>query len=335
MRSERWLLAAVLVGACSQPSDGDPPLGQESSTSTTAGGSNTQGETGESTSESGTTRGSPPGEASTAADPSSVSTVDETAGESTTTGGAELLCDPAVSLSNREIVATAIDELFVQKDLGAIDRYWSDPYLQHNPIAQSGVAAFRSIMSSFVPTPSFQYQRLRTLGECDLVVVQGQYSQTGVIFDMFRVSDEGKIIEHWDSDSNQASETGGPTEITDPGSTAENREHVIAFLTAVLIDGQHDRVAEFLAPAYEEHRTTTATGPDALLEYVDRDAITYVEIHHVIADGNFVFTLSEGQRQGAAFGFYDLFRLENGSIVEHWDSRRSVPNSTASGLPIF
>lgn len=51
--------------------------------------------------------------------------------------------------------------------------------------------------------------------------------------------------------------------------------------------------------------------------------------------GNFVFVLSEGTRRGSAMGFYDLYRLADGNLAEHWDSARSVPSSTMSGLPIF
>ena len=38
---------------------------------------------------------------------------------------------------------------------------------------------------------------------------------------------------------------------------------------------------------------------------------------------------------GAAYGFYDLYRVASGVIVEHWSARREVPDSTQSGLPIF
>ncbi|WP_437578400.1 nuclear transport factor 2 family protein [Sorangium sp. So ce887] len=243
-------------------------------------------------------------------------------------------CDPAESRANRDLVGKAIDELFIDKDITAADRYWADPYLQHNPIARSGVATFRSIMGGIVSSPSFNYQRLRTFAECDLVVVQGRYSQTGVIFDMFRVKD-GKIMEHWDSDANQATETTGPTEIQDEALTGQNRALVLGMIDAVLVDGEHARASEFLGAGYVEHRDTSASGPAALVEYVGDEDISYAEVHHVIADGNFVFTLSEGSRNGTAYGFYDLFRVEGGDIVEHWDSRRVVPSSTMSGLEIF
>ncbi|WP_437865901.1 nuclear transport factor 2 family protein [Sorangium sp. So ce363] len=249
-------------------------------------------------------------------------------------GGSGSRCDPEESRANKALVAQAIDALFVQKDVSAIDRYWADPYLQHNPIATSGVATLKNLMRGIVTSGSFSYQRLRTFGECDLVVVQGRYSQTGVIFDMFRVKDD-RIMEHWDSDSNQASATDGPKDVEDEALTGQNRAHVLSFIDAVLIGGAHARASEFLGASYVEHRDTDASGPAALVEYVKDEGISYVKVHHVIADGNFVFTLSEGKRNNAAFGFYDLFRVEGGDIVEHWDSRRSVPNSTMSGLPIF
>ncbi len=255
-------------------------------------------------------------------------------GGSGTGGNAASGCDPELATTNRTLVGQALDELFIDKDLTAIDRYWADPYLQHNPIGMSGVTAFRNIMSSFVTSSSFKYERLRTLAECDLVVVQGQYSGTGVIFDMFRVAD-GKIVEHWDSDSGQASNTNGPTELETPEATATNRAHVLAFFDAVLLGGGTAEIGDYLALDFVEHRATGASGPSALLDYLADEEIDYSEVHHTIADGNFVFTLSEGTREGTPYGFYDLFRLENGKIAEHWDSRRVVPNSTASGLGIF
>lgn len=243
-------------------------------------------------------------------------------------------CDPQLSYDNRSLVGTALDELFVNKDLSAIDRYWSDPYLQHNPIGMSGVTAFRSLMSSFVLSTSFQYERIRTLADCDLVVVQGRYSQTGVIFDMFRVQD-AKIVEHWDSDTNQASNAEGPSELVLTKSHDAYRAHVLEFMNLVLIDGAHDRSGDYLSATYVDRRSPQSLGPEALFDALENENSSYERVHYVIADNNFVFVLSEGKRANAKYAFYDLFRLEDEAIVERWDSSRPVPVSTASGLPIF
>jgi predicted SnoaL-like aldol condensation-catalyzing enzyme len=52
----------------------------------------------------------------------------------------------------------------------------------------------------------------------------------------------------------------------------------------------------------------------------------------VLGQGNFVLTLSEGivrATDGAAAptAFYDLFRIEEGQVVEHWDVTETIPPS--------
>lgn len=243
-------------------------------------------------------------------------------------------CDPRLTSENRALVATALDTLFVDKQLSAVDRYWADPYLQHNPIASSGVAAFKGIMGSLVSSPSFSYERLRTLAECDLAVVQGRYSASGVIFDLFRIKN-GRLIEHWDSDAGQASDAGGTTCDSPASGTSHHRQAVVAFIQAVLIEARYAEAPTYLSPGFVAHRAPGVSGPAALIGLVTAESITYTRVHHVIADGGFVFTLSEGALGGVPHAFYDLFRLESGQVVEHWGSRRRVPSSTASGLGIF
>ncbi|OQX67900.1 MAG: hypothetical protein B6A08_13135 [Sorangiineae bacterium NIC37A_2] len=245
-------------------------------------------------------------------------------------------CDPNLRKANRDATRSAITGLFIDKNPAAIDQYWADPYLQHNPIAQSGVATFKSLMSSLVTSQSFSYTLHRTLADCELSVVLGTYSQTGVIFDMFRVED-GKLIEHWDSDSGQASGVmpmpSGDVPHDETANSAESELVVRGFIETVLIGGDRDAAADYLGSGYFDHRSGAAVGPDSIFPHLE--SITYEKIHHLIADGNYVFVLSEGKRSGAGYGFYDLFRIEDGKIVERWDSRRQVPNSTTSGLPIF
>ena len=242
-------------------------------------------------------------------------------------------CDPAQSKQTREVVAKAIDGLFLKKDASAVDQYWADPYLQHNPIAKSGLSTFKSLIGGFVTSGSFNYELFLTLGECDLGVVYGRYSQTGVIFDMFRVKD-GKIMEHWDSE-NGASESTGIVPLAETADASRNHQRFLDFANQVLIPGDYAKAGDFLSESFTEHHGGKATGLEAFENFVEADGVTYTKVHHVIADGNYVFAISEGKRGGSSFGFYDLFRVEGGKFVEHWDARRSVPSSTMSGLPIF
>ena len=55
----------------------------------------------------------------------------------------------------------------------------------------------------------------------------------------------------------------------------------------------------------------------------------YSDVHMVVAEGNFVFTASEGKLGGKPTAFYDLFRVEDGKIVEHWDVIADIPAEMA------
>jgi predicted SnoaL-like aldol condensation-catalyzing enzyme len=44
-----------------------------------------------------------------------------------------------------------------------------------------------------------------------------------------------------------------------------------------------------------------------------------------VAEGNFVLVLTEGDLPSGPTALYDLFRVENGKIVEHWDVLTPIP----------
>ena len=51
----------------------------------------------------------------------------------------------------------------------------------------------------------------------------------------------------------------------------------------------------------------------------------YTKIHKVLGEGNFVLVSSEGEFAGKPSAFYDLFRVANGKIAEHWDTIETIP----------
>ena len=57
--------------------------------------------------------------------------------------------------------------------------------------------------------------------------------------------------------------------------------------------------------------------------------LEHPQLHHVIGEGNFVLTTSEGLFGDQAMAFYDLFRVADGKIVEHWDVIAPMPGDDA------
>lgn len=55
-------------------------------------------------------------------------------------------------------------------------------------------------------------------------------------------------------------------------------------------------------------------------------AVRYVKLHRVLAEGNYALAVCEGYLSGNHSSIYDLYRVENGKLVEHWDTIETIPS---------
>ena len=104
------------------------------------------------------------------------------------------------------------------------------------------------------------------------------------------------------------------------------------FVKDVLMDGKSDQLTNYVNPEkYLQHNSSVADGLDGLgaaLQYFAENNLVmeYDQIHKVLGEGNFVLTVSEGKfGKGDQVAYYDLFRVEAGRIVEHWDVIETIP----------
>lgn len=239
--------------------------------------------------------------------------------------------------TNKEIVTNMVAEVFGARDVDAVDRYFTPDYIQRNPMVPSGSAVIKKFISAPIEGASAPpNERHRIIGEGDLVATHSTLYGFGpvplVAFDIFRVED-GRIAEHWDNltplreERNPAgrSQTDGWTEVTDLDKTAENKALVIELIEKMFIGGERLDVTQYINPAkYLQHNPDAGDGLKGLQELMAANAakglkIRYDEIGIIVAEGNFVLTGVAGARGDTPTAFYDLFRLEDGLIVEHWD----------------
>lgn len=116
----------------------------------------------------------------------------------------QIVQDYELTQANKVLVAKAYQELFGDHDLTALDRYWADEYIQHNPSMTDGREAVKTFLEGLgiLNWPKQQVKFERVIAEGDLVMLQtaqpkSENSPGTVIVDIFRV-DNGKIAEHWD-----------------------------------------------------------------------------------------------------------------------------------------
>jgi len=102
-----------------------------------------------------------------------------------------------------------------------------------------------------------------------------------------------------------------------------------------------EAVAKYLGPHYRQHNPGAADGPEPFIELVKRFAQNFpdfrMEPKRIIAEGDLVvlhshLILKPGDRGTAVV---DIFRLENGKIVEHWDVVQEVPETSANSNTMF
>ncbi len=242
-------------------------------------------------------------------------------------------------MTNTEKAAALLDS-FNTGDQSAIAYINPDKYIQHNLSAADGLAGMGEVFAN-APPEGFKAKVHRIFADGDYVVAHTEYDFFGpkAGFDVFRF-EEGLIVEHWDNlteitppNPSGRTQFDGVTEIEDSEKTGD-KKIAESFVNDILIDGKFDLVTNYVnAENYLQHNSGVADGLDGLtqaLEYFAANdmVMVYEKAHKVLGSGNFVLTMSEGRfgkAPGSHVAFYDLFRISDGLIVEHWDVIEEIP----------
>ncbi|GLY53137.1 nuclear transport factor 2 family protein [Lentzea sp. NBRC 102530] len=249
-------------------------------------------------------------------------------------------------MDNKEIVLKAAGELFGDKDPSAVDRWVAPDYRQHSSLAADGPEALRGLVAGL--PEDFRYEPARVIADGDLVALHGVYHGFGpeplVAFDLFRVRD-GKLAEHWDAltpvvatTASGRSQTDGPAQPTG-ADTERNRELVKEFAQRILQDADYSVLTDYVSTeTYLQHNPEAADGLDgfgaAAATWAQQGKnLVYKTVHQVVAEGDLVLLQSEGEF-GEPVAYWDLFRVQDGKIVEHWDVIAPIPAALphANGL---
>ncbi len=250
----------------------------------------------------------------------------------------------AEELTNEE-KARAFNEGLINGDPAVIKWIRSD-YIQHNLGVPTGKAPIAGFYGGQPTGITVDIHRSFEVG--DYVFAQttlggtwGDFFGSGtdnILYEVWRFED-GFAVEHWDNivavidDMDGTTQTDGVvTPATDLGSTDANRALLEEMSQTLFVDGDWTNVRDYFdLDNYVQH--SVGAGPDGafLASLEGQTGVSFyddVKFIHVL--GNFGLVMSQGpditgQDQDNPYAYYDLFRMENGKIVEHWDAIQVIP----------
>ncbi|EDY56578.1 conserved hypothetical protein [Streptomyces sviceus ATCC 29083] len=206
-------------------------------------------------------------------------------------------------------------------------------FIQHDPAVADGVAGLRSWLTA-APKGKISVHPVRVLVDGSYVAVHSETdlpTGTTVSFDVFRF-EQGRIVEHWDSrqavtapNASGHTELDGATTVKDLGKTRYDKARVDTGMQEVFVQRQLSKFGEpiWSSKEYRQHHygdvQDGVAGAKPVLDAVADGSLAYTKINKVLGEGNFVLTIGQGTVQGTPTAYYDLFRLDKGKIVEHWD----------------
>jgi predicted SnoaL-like aldol condensation-catalyzing enzyme len=133
--------------------------------------------------------------------------------------------------------------------------------------------------------------------------------------------------------------TAAPSRAADTQET--NKQTVVAFYEAAINQKDFAAAAQYLGPRYVQHNPTAPDGPAGLEKFLqflrEKFPQSHSDIKRVFADGDFVILHVHAVREPGTRGsaIVDIFKLENGKIVEHWDVRQDVPEKSTNDNGMF
>lgn len=206
-----------------------------------------------------------------------------------------------------------------------------DNYVQHNLSLEDGLNGVKKLINLLPKDTTANVVRVFEDGNYVFVHMEYNFFGPKIGFDIFRFDNE-KIVEHWDNlqETQPLNPSGnsmidGVINIKDHDKTEENKIIARNIVDDILVSGRLEKLAGYFdGDNYIQHNPwfpNQVSGlVNALTEFAQKGIVMkYSTIHKVLGEGNFALVISEGHLAGKHTSFYDLFRIENGKIAEHWD----------------
>jgi len=120
-----------------------------------------------------------------------------------------------------------------------------------------------------------------------------------------------------------------------------NKRIVVDFYDKAINQKDFEAASKHLGARYTQHNPNAADGPEGLKAFLqflkEKFPASRSEIKRVFADGDFVILHVHAVREpgGRGNAIVDIFKLENGKVVEHWDVVQPIPEKAVNTNGMF
>ena len=211
-------------------------------------------------------------------------------------------------------------------------------YTQHSTGVADGAEGFLSFFEPFLernPVRDIQIRRIFQDGPwvfCHAYQSLNDGAAKWVTMDLFYTDLNGLILEHWDTIAPFVAQTasgmgsaGGTCIIDNMADTNENKSIVLEYTKQVRQQREFGAISRFVTATPTQHSPGIAAGRDALCDWHASDeAGQYQMLFSLVGQGDFVATYGKRHARGAEIAAFDLYRLQDGKIVEHWMNEEAI-----------
>jgi len=120
-----------------------------------------------------------------------------------------------------------------------------------------------------------------------------------------------------------------------------NKKVVLDFYEKAINQKNFEAAAVHFGPRYTQHNPNAADGPEGLKSFLgflrEKFPASRSEVKRVFAEGDYVILHVHAVREPGTLGraIVDIFRLEDGKIVEHWDVAQDIPEKMPHNNGMF
>lgn len=220
----------------------------------------------------------------------------------------------------------------------AVTKYTGHRYTQHSTGVGDGVEGFLAFFEPFVernPKRDIEIVRIFEDGHwvfCNAYQSLNDGAAQWVTMDMFYTDDDGLILEHWDTISPYVADTAsgqdmvrGASEVDTNVDGESSKALVLEYTRQVLQQSDHRKLGNFVAQDLIQHAPTIANGLAGLKTWLStEESGSYEMVFQIIGQGDFVAAYGKRHARSEDFAVFDLYRVADGLIVEHWMNEEAI-----------